>query len=111
MKSSSPVQQMLFLGQPGENLLGLRFEPLDEREDRVAPRHVHRSELAGSVIDLSEQPAVDSAKVGQVVVAEINAFGEEHDLGGPHEPGLRLWSTAASVIPSRLRRTPVRGST
>jgi hypothetical protein len=83
-----PAQEVAFAGQPGEELLGLVFEPLDQSEDSVALGHVDGAEFASPVVDRREEMPVDGAEVGEVVAPEVEAFGEKHELGCGGKAGL-----------------------
>jgi hypothetical protein len=91
----------VFVGQPGKDLFGLRFEPLDEGEDSVALCHVDRPQLAGPVVDGTEQVSVDRAEMSEVVATKVEAFGEEHKpLRQPRFRASACARTVASVMPS-----------
>jgi hypothetical protein len=91
--------------EPGEDLIRLGLEPFNESEGGVALGHVDGPELAGPVIDAAEQVTMESAEMGQVVIAEVQVLMEQNNLSGCSEARFDLseyvWVTDPEKVPQR----------
>ena len=78
---------MLAPGDVVEQVSALWFEPFGEGEEGVAFAHVDGAELAGPVVDVAEEVAVDGLEVGEVVAAEVEPVVEEDAFPAGGEAG------------------------